>query len=255
MDTPELSVVIPVLDEAQNLAPLMNELSQVMTELGRPWEIVFVDDGSTDASPDMLRALASTGGIVRAILFRNHAGQSAALEAGFRFARGRYLLPMDADLQNDPRDFAGMLRQAETEGAGMVVGWRRVRDDGRLRVMASNVASRIISDITDVPLHDHGCTMKVIRRDQWEDQPIPDGWHRFLGVLASKRGMVVRERPVNHRPRRHGESHYGFSRIPVVAFDAAKIARLRTKADCCALKGVPYQVLEVVPVDPLAEGI
>ncbi len=254
METPELSVILPVLDEAQSLAPMMHDISASMTELGRSWEVIFVDDGSSDGSQELIRAFVSTGGAARAVIFRKNYGQSAALEAGFRFARGRYLLPVDADLQNDPRDFGGMIRQLEVEQAGMIVGWRKEREDGRLRVMASNAASHIISDITGVPLHDHGCTMKVIRRDQWGEQKIPDGWHRFLGVLAQRRGMVVRERPVKHSPRRHGESHYGFGRIPVVAIDATKVARL-TRDDCLNLQGVKYEIAEILPHDPHAHAI
>ncbi len=254
MDAPELSVVIPVHNEAQNLAPLMNELSNSLSGLGRSWEAVFVDDGSDDGSADLVKAFVSTGGHARAVIFSRNFGQSAALEAGFLAARGTYLLPMDADLQNDPREFGAMLRQLEVENAGMVVGWRKDRKDGRARVLASAAASRIISDITDVPLHDHGCTQKVIRRSQWHGQRIPAGWHRFLGVLAQRRGMIVRERPVAHRPRIHGESHYGFARIPVVAKDALRVAKL-SKADVLALKGVNYEVADVAPPEHHAAGI
>lgn len=254
MNPLEFSVVIPALNEAESIPQLVSELSQVMGETGKSWEVIFVDDGSQDGTADLLRALASTGGVVRVIIFKRRFGQSAALEAGFLAARGRFLLPMDADLQHDPRDFFPMLRQLEAEEADMVVGWRKDRKDGKLRSAISATASRIISEVTGVPLHDHGCNLKVIRREPWHGQRIPPGWHRFLGVIACRRGMVVRERVINHRPRLHGESHYDFMRIPVVARDAARVTRLTPEA-CRNLQGVSYEIAEMLPPDPVAESI
>ncbi len=247
MDTaPDLSVIVPVRNEEKNLAPLVRELADALEPTLMQWEIVVVDDASTDGSRELLRGLAATGGRVRVLFLARHFGQSAALEAGFEAARGAYLLPIDADLQNDPADFPDMLRQLNIEKADLVIGWRRYRKDPWPRALASRLANRLISERTKVALHDHGCTMKVIRRDRWEGQKIPDGWHRYLGVLAERRGLVVRERPIGHRPRVHGQSNYGFGRAPLVLRDLPKLAAL-DREGCHRLKGVPYKIAETLP--------
>ena len=215
---PELSVVVPVLDEKDSLEPLHTAIRSSMDGLARPYEILYIDDGSTDGSTEILRRLAAEDPYTRLIVFSRNFGQTAALSAGFDHARGRYIITLDADLQNDPGDIPLLLRTAET-GYDIVSGWRKDRKDARRRVFPSRVANALISSICGVPLNDYGCTLKIYRSDVVKSIPLYGDMHRFIPAAASWRGVSVKEVEVSHHPRRYGRSKYNFSRIPKVLLD------------------------------------
>lgn len=217
--TPSLSIVIPVLNEASNLEALHREFTDVLGGLGRPYEIILVDDGSTDGSFDVLKRLQAGDRAVRVIRFRRNFGQTAAFAAGFAAARGALVVTADADLQNDPRDIPAML-EAIDAGADIVCGWRKERQDAFLsRRLPSKIANRLISWATGVRLNDYGCSLKVFRAEVVKPLRLRGEMHRFLPALASEMGVSIVEMPVNHRPRRHGVSKYGISRTVRVMLD------------------------------------
>jgi glycosyltransferase involved in cell wall biosynthesis len=219
MPEPYVSVVVPVFNEADNLSPLHAELSEVLGELGRPYELLFVDDGSTDGSVPALKRLADGDGHVRVILFRRNFGQTAALDAGFKEARGEWVVPLDADLQNDPHDIPAMLARAE-EGFDVVKGWRRDRKDKAVtRKLPSKVANRLIRRVTGVEVHDLGCTLSVFRREVIQQVNLYGEMHRFIPVYVSRVGGRIAELVVNHRPRIHGTTKYNLSRVFRVLLD------------------------------------
>jgi len=217
---PELSVVIPVYNEKENLRQLYTRLKGVMDSLGRGYEIIFVDDGSTDGSSEILDEIASKpGSRVTVVHFRRNFGQTAALDAGFRQSRGEVVITLDADLQNDPSDIPILLEKLE-EGYDIVSGWRKERKDAFVnRTLPSIVANWLISKVTGVYLHDYGCTLKCYRREVVEHLTLYGELHRFLPALASHIGARVVEIPVTHHPRIHGESKYGISRVFKVLVD------------------------------------
>jgi len=215
----ELSIVIPVFNERQNLETLFQELKDVLEPLGRSYEIIFVDDGSTDGSAEMLKDFAQSDPKTRTILFRRNFGQSAAMSAGFDLAQGKIFVTLDADLQNDPKDIPELLAKMD-EGYDVASGWRRHRRDPLLtRRIPSFFANKLISRITSLRLHDYGCTLKAYRREVLKDVHLYGEMHRFLPALASWLGVKVTEVEVNHRPRRYGRSKYGLSRTPRVILD------------------------------------
>ncbi len=227
-----VSIVIPVYNEEESLLQLYGEIGAAMESLpGRRYEVIFVDDGSTDGSAKICRTLATREG-VRAIIFRRNFGQTAAMAAGFDAARGAVIVPMDADLQNDPRDIPRLLEKIE-EGFDVVSGWRARRQDRFFsRRLPSLVANWLISRITGVKLHDYGCSLKAYHRDLAEHMHLYGEMHRFLPVLASWAGASVVEIPVNHRPRSFGRSKYGIDRTLRVVLDLITIKFLmsyRTK--------------------------
>jgi dolichol-phosphate mannosyltransferase len=205
--TPALTVAIPAYNEEANVEPCYRELADVLGTHGDPFEVVFVDDGSTDGTGSVLRRLATADPRVRVLRFRRNAGQTAALHAGFRAARGAVVVTMDADLQNDPHDIPKLL--AALPGQDAVCGWRVDRHDPWTKRMASRVANRVRDRFTRDGVHDTGCTLKAFRREAVQDLHLYRGMHRFLPALLQMEGRRVTEVPVSHRPRRAGVSKYG----------------------------------------------
>jgi dolichol-phosphate mannosyltransferase len=203
---PEISVVVPVFNEEENLPLLAAELQAVLRSLGRPCEMIFVDDGSTDGSLEALRRLARSDPAVRIVRLRRNAGQSAALAAGFRAARGGLVVTLDADLQNDPADIPGLLDRLDD--FDVVCGVRADRQDAWLRRASSRIAAGVRNRLTGDPVADAGCTLRVYRAELLRRIPLFSGMHRFLPTLLKLEGARITEVPVNHRPRRHGQSKY-----------------------------------------------
>ena len=216
---PEISIVIPMRNEAPNVEQLYRELTDTMDAFGRPYEIVAIDDGSTDDTFEILTRLQARDERLRIIRFRRNFGQTAAFAAGFAHARGRFIVTSDGDLQNDPRDIPGMVEQCE-RGPDLVAGWRRERKDPFInRRLPSMVANWIISRSTGVKLHDYGCSLKVFRAEVVKSMKLYGEMHRFLPAIASEMGVTIEERVVNHRARVHGNSNYGISRTIRVLLD------------------------------------
>jgi len=218
--TPELSVVIPIRNEAPSLDQLHQELTETLQAWGRPYEILLVDDGSTDESFAILARQQAVDPHLRIIRFRRNFGQTAAFAAGFAYARGRLIVTSDGDLQNDPRDIPRMVETLERSGADIVCGWRKDRKDPLLtRRIPSKLANWLISRATGVRLHDYGCSLKVFRADVVKSLKLYGEMHRFLPAIASEMGVQIEEEVVNHRARRHGRSKYGLSRTVRVVLD------------------------------------
>jgi dolichol-phosphate mannosyltransferase len=220
---PELSLFLPVLNEEENLLPMHQKISGALESLGKTAEIIFVDDGSTDRSLEILRDIASEDARVRVISLRRNYGQTAAMSAGIDAATGDILIPMDADLQNDPVDIGRLLVKLD-EGFDVVSGWRKNRQDKLItRKIPSWIANSIISKIGGVHLHDYGCSLKAYRRDVLQDVKLYGEMHRFIPIYASWAGARVTEIPVEHHPRTMGQSKYGLSRTIKVVFDLITI--------------------------------
>jgi dolichol-phosphate mannosyltransferase len=220
---PEISVFLPVYNEEPNLRPLHSKLDQALSVLGRTAEIVYVDDGSTDGSLEVLRELSAKDKRVRVVALRRNYGQTAAMAAGIDAARGKVLIPMDADLQNDPADIVHLLEKLD-EGYDVVSGWRKNRKDKMVtRKLPSMIANKLISWIGGVPLHDYGCSLKAYRRESLQDVRLYGEMHRFIPIYASWAGARVAEIPVEHHPRTMGKSKYGLSRTLKVVFDLMTI--------------------------------
>ena len=216
---PELSIVIPVRNESDNVEPLYRELTETLEAAGRPYEVLFVDDGSTDETYGRLAKIQAGDARVRVIRFRRNFGQTAAFAAGFAHARGRYIVTSDGDLQNDPADIPRMVAELE-HGHDIVCGWREKRRDAFItRRIPSMIANRLISWATGVRLHDYGCSLKVFRAEVVKPLKLYGEMHRFLPAIASEMGVSISETVVNHRPRRHGRSNYGISRTIRVVLD------------------------------------
>ncbi len=217
---PDISVVVPMKNEAPNVDELYRELRAALEAIGRSFEILAIDDGSTDDTFARLTRLQGADDRLRVIRFRRNFGQTAAFAAGFAHARGRYIVTMDGDLQNDPRDIADMVKQLEQQPADIVAGWRKDRKDRFFsRRLPSMIANRIISRATGVRLHDYGCSLKVFRAEVVQPMTLYGEMHRFLPAIASEFGVTTVERVVNHRARQHGESKYGISRTVRVILD------------------------------------
>jgi glycosyltransferase involved in cell wall biosynthesis len=226
--TPDISVVIPVYNEAASLEPLHRELVSALERLGRPYEVIYIDDGSTDDSFGRLRAMYERDDRVRVIQFRRNFGQTAAFAAGFAAARGSVVVTADADGQNDPADIPALLARLD-DTADVVCGWRRARKDPWLsRRLPSSLANRLISWTTGVHLRDYGCSLKAFRADVVKPLRLYGELHRFLPALAREQGARIVEVPVHHRPRLHGRSKYGLSRIVRVALDLVTVKFLMT---------------------------
>jgi len=220
---PDVSVFLPVFNEEPNLWPLHTKLDQALGALGRSAEIVYVDDGSSDGSLDILREIAEMDPRVRVVALRRNYGQTAAMAAGIDAARGKVLIPMDADLQNDPADITRLLDKLD-EGYDVVSGWRKNRKDKMVtRKLPSMIANRLISWIGGVPLHDYGCSLKAYRRESLQDVRLYGEMHRFIPIYASWAGARVTEIPVEHHARIMGKSKYGLSRTVKVVFDLITI--------------------------------
>jgi len=222
-DSPDISVFLPVFNEEPNLLPLHAKLDDALTALGRSAEIVYVDDGSSDGSLGILRHIAQLDPRVRVVALRRNYGQTAAMAAGIDAARGKVLIPMDADLQNDPADIERLLKKLD-EGYDVVSGWRKNRKDKMVtRKIPSMLANRLISWIGGVPLHDYGCSLKAYRRESLEDVRLYGEMHRFIPIYAAWAGARVTEIPVEHHARTMGKSKYGLSRTIKVVFDLMTI--------------------------------
>ena len=220
---PELSVVIPLLDEALNVEALCREVTETLEAWGRSFEVVLVDDGSTDDTFARLSRLHAADPRLRVIRLRRNFGQTAAFSAGFASARGRLIVTADGDLQNDLRDIPRMVQKLE-EGYDIVCGWRKDRKDPWLsRRLPSVLANALISRATGVRLHDYGCSLKIFRAEVVKSLRLYGEMHRFIPAIASEQGVRMAEVVVNHRARQHGVSKYGISRTVRVVLDLATV--------------------------------
>lgn len=215
----QLSVIIPIYNEEENIPSLYKELNDVLARLGKTFEIIFIDDGSSDNSLMLLNEIQQNDSHVVVISFRKNFGQTAAMSAGFDHARGEIIVTMDGDMQNDPADIEGMIQKIN-EGYDVVTGWRFNRKDPFLnRRLPSMIANWIISKTTGVGLHDYGCTLKVFKREIIKNIRLYGEMHRFIPAIASGMGISFTEIKVNHRPRLYGKSKYGISRTIRVILD------------------------------------
>jgi len=213
-----LSLVIPVYNEEANLPVLHAEIVKAVEPLNRPFEVLYVDDGSTDRSLTVIRGLAAADPRVHFLSFERNAGQSAGFGAGFKAATGEVVVTLDADLQNDPADIPGMLSVFEASAADMVIGWRARRQDTLWKRFGSRLGNAVRNSLTRETVHDTGCSLKLMRRDLCVLLPMFTGMHRFLPTLMKLEGAKVVEVQVNHRPRLHGVSKYGNLRRAWVGF-------------------------------------
>jgi glycosyltransferase involved in cell wall biosynthesis len=252
--TLHLSVVVPLRDEEPNVAPLHEELTRVLAALGLPYELILIDDGSTDGTFEQLRSVQAADARVRVIRFTRNFGQTAAFAAGFAAARGRFIVTADGDLQNDPGDIPHMLDLARTHD--IVCGWRRPRKDAFLtRHVPSVVANWLLGLISGVRLHDNGCSLKVFRAEVVKPLKLQPGMHRYLPALASQLGGRVTEVVVNHRARQFGRSKYGLSRTFTVIGDLVQLRQIMRRAVDPALPVVAiYQIAETLQRAPGVAG-
>ena len=215
----DISVVVPLYNEQESIPLLYEKLTTALEEYGRPYEVIIVDDGSSDNSFALLSNLAHQDVRWQIVRFRRNFGQTAAFSAGFDHARGDVIITMDADLQNDPYDIPKLMERVDA-GYDIVSGWRKDRQDRFLdRKLPSIIANRLISNVTDVRLHDYGCSLKAYRRDILQNVQLYGELHRFIPALASQAGGAVTEVPVNHYARQFGTSKYGISRTVRVVLD------------------------------------
>jgi glycosyltransferase involved in cell wall biosynthesis len=217
---PDISIVVPMRNESPNVGELYNRITAALGRSGRSFEIVCIDDGSTDDTFQQLAALQATDPRVRVIRFRRNFGQTAGFSAGFAHARGRYIVTMDGDLQNDAADILPMVERAEREDLDIVCGWRKDRKDPFInRRLPSMIANAIISRTTGVYLHDYGCSLKVFKAEVFKPMKLYGEMHRFLPAIASEFGVRIGEQVVTHHARVHGKSKYGISRTFRVILD------------------------------------
>ena len=215
----KLSIIVPFLNEENNLATLCKSITVALNPAGFEYEIIFIDDGSRDVGPKIVADLARQDIKVKLIRFRKNFGQTAAIAAGIKFSSGDVIVPIDADLQNDPIDILKLLSKLD-EGYDVVSGWRKDRQDTFIsRKLPSWLANRLISKITGVYLHDYGCTLKAYRTDVIKDIPLYGEMHRFLPAYTAWYGARITELPTAHHPRIHGQSKYGISRTFRVILD------------------------------------
>ena len=216
---PELSIVVPLYNEEESLPLLVEKLLAALRPLGRSFELVLVDDGSSDGTAAVLRQLAAVTPELVAVLLRRNYGQTPAMSAGFDASRGQLIITLDGDLQNDPADIPMLLEQLE-QGYDLVSGWRHQRQDNAVsRLLPSKIANRLIARVTGVKLHDYGCSLKAYRRELVEDMNLYGELHRFLPALAYIEGARISEVKVNHNARQFGQSKYGIDRTFRVLMD------------------------------------
>ncbi len=206
---PEVTLVVPVYNEEGNIPSLADEIFRAMARQPRSWELILVDDGSSDGSLAVIRKLADRFGNIRYLALETNSGQSAAFAAGFREALGELIVTLDADLQNDPADIPVMLEAYGKNGVTMVAGWRANRQDTLAKCLASRVGNAVRNWLSRESIRDTGCSLKVMRRDMLLNIPVFNGAHRFYPTLLRLEGAIVAEVKVNHRPRRAGVSKYG----------------------------------------------
>ncbi|HYP20038.1 MAG TPA: glycosyltransferase family 2 protein [Chloroflexia bacterium] len=229
-----LSVVVPVMNERESLEPLYSRLMEVLAGMGVGYEVIFVDDGSTDGSFEVLRRLHEADACVRVIRFSRNFGQTGAFAAGFAEARGETIVTLDADLQNDPADIPLLLDKVR-QGYDLVSGWRRHRRDPFLtRKLPSRLANRLIGLVTGVRLHDYGCSLKAYRREVVKELRLYGEMHRFIPALASRMGARITEVPVSHYPRLYGRSKYNMGRTFRVIPDVLAVKLLLSDASTSA---------------------
>jgi glycosyltransferase involved in cell wall biosynthesis len=214
----DLSVVVPVFNEAENIQELHASLKTELESSRLRYELIFVDDGSKDKSFEILNVLGAEDPHLRCLRLSRNFGQTSALAAGIRGAKGEWIATLDGDLQNDPADILPLLKEG-TRGFDIVSGWRKERDDPSLRVFLSQIANRIATGITGLELHDYGCSMKIYRKSTLARIRLSGEMHRFLPLYAYLKGARVTEKVVNHRPREKGVSKYGYLRILRVVLD------------------------------------
>jgi glycosyltransferase involved in cell wall biosynthesis len=222
-----LSIILPVYNEEENVPIVHAQLREVIATLERPTEVIFIDDGSTDRSYEILKRLAESDPTTKVIRFRRNFGQTAAISAGVDYARGEVIISMDADLQNDPKDIPRLLASLD-EGYDVVSGWRKHRHDTASRRIPSQIANRLISTTTGVHLHDYGCTLKAYRREVFSHARLYGEMHRFIPVYAYWAGARIAELEVIHHPRIHGKSKYGIWRTVKVLLDLITVKFLST---------------------------
>ncbi|HEV7919201.1 MAG TPA: glycosyltransferase family 2 protein [Thermoanaerobaculia bacterium] len=230
---PDLSVVFPVYNEEENVPILLDQIAAALRDQGWTYEIIAVDDGSKDRSLEVLRAAKGKHPTLRILAFDKNSGQTAALDAAWRAARGKYVVSLDADLQNDPADIPPMMRKLEESGADMVIGVRVNRHDTWSRKMQSRIGNGVRNWITNDDITDTGCSLKLARRAAIEPVRLYTGMHRFLPTLVRHAGFKVVEMPVNHRARRFGVSKYG-----------AMNRAFRGLADCLAVRWMGKRMLQ-----------
>jgi len=238
-----LSVVAPAYNEADNLEPLVREIVEAVAPLGKRYEIILVDDGSTDGSPEVLRALMREVPALRVLAMERNSGQTAALDAGLRAARGTFVATLDADRQNDPAEIPRLLAMLEADECDMAMGWRARRNDPWLRRVSTKIANGVRNWLTRERIHDSACGLKVLRRECFTGLKLFNGMHRFLPTLVKLEGYRVAEVPVNHRPRAAGTAKYGvWNRV------------FRALRDCLAVRwmqrrAIRYHATEWEPPD------
>jgi len=218
-DKPAITVIVPVYNEEESVLPLFRKIREACERLGKPYEIVFVDDGSCDGTFEVLHRIHNHNGRVKVIRFRKNYGQTAAMSAGFEHAQGEVIVSMDGDLQNDPADIPRLLDKLE-EGYDVVCGWRKDRKDKLIsRRIPSIAANWLICKITGVPIHDNGCSLKAYRASVIKNVTLYGEMHRFIPAMSTLVGARIEEIVVNHHPRRFGTSKYGIGRVWRVALD------------------------------------
>jgi len=226
-----ISVTVPVYNEAESLPVLAERVTAVLEKLGKPWELLLINDGSHDGSEEILDRLAAENPHVKVVHFRRNYGQTAAMMAGFDFARGDIIIPMDGDLQNDPADIPKMLAKLD-EGYDVCSGWRKDRQDNALqRNLPSILANRLISLVSGVELHDYGCSLKAYRAEIIKSVRLYGEMHRFLPVYARWHGAKISEVTVNHFARTTGKSNYGLERVLKVLCDLVVVKFLDSFSD------------------------
>jgi glycosyltransferase involved in cell wall biosynthesis len=245
----DISVVIPLLNEEDSIEPLAEQTIAALEKLGKTYEIIFIDDGSTDSTFEKLQRLHKTCSNVRVIRFRRNFGQTAAFSAGFDFARGAVVITMDGDLQNDPNDIGKLLEKID-EGYDVVSGWRVNRQDTFItRKLPSRIANGLISRVTGVRLHDYGCSLKAYRSEVVKNIHLYGEMHRFIPALASWIGVRVAEVPVNHSARKYGKSKYNLSRTIRVILDLFTVKFLLDYATR------PIQIFGLLGITSLTAGL
>lgn len=225
--TPYLSIVVPIHNEVESLPFLVEAIANTMQTNQYTYELICVDDGSKDGSTDLLRKMAKTDPTLRAVILRRNYGQTAAMSAGFNHARGKVVVTLDGDLQNDPADIPMLLAKLN-EGYDLVSGWRKKRQDAALtRLLPSKIANWLIGRVTGVKLHDYGCSLKAYRSELVADMNLYGELHRFLPALAFIEGARITEVPVNHKARQYGSSKYGLDRTFRVVMDLMTVSFMR----------------------------
>ncbi len=222
-----ISLVIPACNERESLPILFNEITDAFAKLGKPCEIIFIDDGSTDGTWDVIRELAGKDARIRGLRFRRNFGKAAALEAGFREARGATVFTLDADLQDDPAEIPRFL-EALASGYDVVTGWKKIRHDPWHKVMPSRLFNLVVSRVTGVSLHDHNCGFKAYRAEVLRELRLYGELHRFVPVLAAERGFRTGELIINHRKRKFGYSKFGVRRFVKGFLDLISVQFLTT---------------------------